>query len=128
MPVQRWTLYNPSTGITLTFPRNPIEGVLPEYEKNVDLQTTTSPDGQPLMFQGRDKPRTMPFSGSIRDKEHFDFMLAWYRLSVPVTVTDHLGNTFSLYLVRFAPKPKNRHNNPWAANFDAAAVVLGSSL
>ena len=128
MPVQRWTLYNPATSQLLTFPRNPVEGALPGYEKNVTTGTTTSPEGQPLIWEGRAKVRTMPFNGNIRDKAHFDFMLAWYRAKVACVVTDDLGNTFTLYLTRFVPTRRNRHNNRWSATYEAEAVVLGSSL
>jgi len=128
MPVTRWTLYNPESGQTLTFPRNPLQGVAPRREKKITSQTSSSPDGQPLIFEGPQEVRMAKFSGSIKDEAHYRFMVAWFNLENACRVTNHLGEWMDIYMTVFDPKPKNRHNNPWAADFEAEGIIIGASL
>lgn len=125
MTDHRWQFYNPTTATTVRFPLNPAEGALPSMEKVVEATTTTSPSGQPLIFEGRQRPRSFSLSGTIIDESHYNFMVDWFNSSVACQVTDELGNTFSLYLIKFSPKRKNRTNAPWAMDFDAEALVTG---
>lgn len=121
----RWQFYNPSTGQNIRFPLNPSEQSLPQREKTVEALTTTSPNGQPLIFEGREKPRTFPLTGVILTQEHYQFMVNWYDTKVACRITDELGNVFWLYLTKFNPKRKNRTNSAWAMDFDAEALVTG---
>lgn len=128
MPVTRWTLFNPQTGQTVTFPRNPIQGFVPPREKQIDAQTSTNPNGQPLLFEGPQKVRESEFTGNIKDEAHYRFMVAWFDSPAICTVTNHLGQTMLLYLTQFEMKPKNRHNNPWAGDYTASAIWMGGTL
>lgn len=124
MPVVRFTLTNTATGITQQWPMNPLEGVVPKRSKKVDAQTSSSPSGQPLLFEGRENPRRYPFKGNIRNKAHHDFLIAWYDWKVPAIIRDELDNTFTVYLVDLNITRRNRHNNPWSGTYEAEAIVI----
>lgn len=110
----------------MTFERNPREGALPQREKSVTASGTTAPaeEGNIVVFEGRDKPSTFDMSGTIASQAHYDFMVSWYDLRHQVRVTDDLGQVFWCYLTSFKPKRKNRHSHPWAADYEAQALIL----
>jgi hypothetical protein len=121
----RWTLHNPVTSTTITWPLNPREGALPNREKTYTAMGPTSPYGTQIVFQGRDKPITMSFSGGILEKSHYLFFSNWYDVPNEVTVTDELGNVFTMWLTKFQPKRKNRHSHAWAGEYEIEVLVLG---
>lgn len=123
MAVVRWTISGPMG--TIQFPLNPREGVLPLRQKQYTATTSADPDGAPIIYQGRDEPRTFPFTGTILYESHYDFFVEWYDAEVPCTVVDELGNSFQLWLTKFEPRRKIRHNYPWMADYDCEALVVG---
>lgn len=122
MPLQRWTITNADLG-TVTFPVNPSEGVLPALAKTVEVTGPVAYDGQPIIWEGREQPRTFPIKGAGRTQTHYNFMVNWYNSKKTATVVDDLGNTFTLYLTKFTPTRRNRTNYKWSFTFDAEAVV-----
>ncbi len=108
------------------FPINPKEGALPQREKNVTITSqATSPYANPIIFEGRHNPSMFPFSGTILTQSHYNFMVSWFESPQTCLVTDELGNSFELYLTLFKPTRKNRHNHPWAMDYQAEAVIVG---
>lgn len=122
MPV-RWTLHDPLTDETITFPCNPREGGLPALEKKATA--TASTQGNPVVWQGRDVVPTVDFSGVIISEEHLTFMIAWYETERILVLTDHLGRVSRVWLTKFVPVPRNRHNNPWSATYTATYMFFG---
>ncbi len=127
----RWILSSVDLG-TIEWYLNPNSGGLPVWEKQLDV--TSSAGGAPVIFEGRQRPITMPFSGVILEKDHWDFFLEWYESGYAVQITQDLrdeSNTRLVipyaYLTKFAPKRKVRHSHPWAADYDCEALVWGFS-
>src|SRR4051794_22423958 len=120
----RFTIYDPTTDTTSTFPINPVEGALPSYERKVSSAATAAPDGQNLIFEGEPDPQTLPFTGSLLYEEHHTFWRELLTVKHQVLLTDDLGNQWWVIFTKFAPKRKNRHSHPWAATFDAEAMIL----
>lgn len=124
MPVHRWTMWDPESDTTLTFPMNPVEGSLPSFEANITQHPTVAPDGMVLLFEGRDAAQTFPFSGWVLTQTHYQFLVNWFRLKRQVRVTDDLGNQFWLYLTKFTPTRKRSINFDWLIEYDAEAIIL----
>lgn len=120
----RWTIYDPVEDATMTFPINPREGALPQRERNLSTVPVTAPDGPPLIFEGEELVQEFPFSGTILTQAHWQFMTDWFEKRRQVRIVDDNGMTWWLYLKSFKPKRKNRHSHPWAADYDAVAIVL----
>lgn len=123
MPLQRWTLYDPETEETLTFPYNPVEGGYPKRAKKI--ASTTSTQGAHVIFEGREELPTVQFNGVILDDEHRLFLEAWFDLPYKVMVTDHLDRQFWAYLTELDITPRNRTNNPESATFTASYIHFG---
>lgn len=124
MASHRWKLYDPVDGVEIRFPINPREGALPALERTISSIATAAPDGRSLIFEGQQTPQEFSFTGAILSKDHYDFMVNWFNKRRQMRVTDDLGNQWWLMLKSFTPSRKRSHSHPWAADYDAVALVL----
>lgn len=121
--VVRWTLHDPETDETTTFPCNPREGGYPALEKKWSGNAST--EGNPVIWQGRDTVPTVDFSGAIQSEEHLMFMTAWHQTERILVLTDHLGRVCRVWLTKFTYTPRNRHTNKWSGTYTATYVFFG---
>lgn len=120
--VVRWKFFD---GVTeVEFPINPSEGGSPQYEKNFVFEDTSAPEGKTLVFEGRDSPKPLNFSGVILTEAHYDFMIEWWDKRNQVRITDDLGREFWVIIKSFRPKRERAHSYPWKHSFDVEAVIV----
>lgn len=124
-PTWRWTFSSSELG-SVRFLINPNSGGLPIWQKQIEVTSSTS--GSPVLFEGRQQPVIMPFSGAILEEAHWTFFRTWYESGYSVSILDDLGNNIpNAYLTKFAPKRKVRHSHPWAGDYECEALVWGIS-
>lgn len=119
-----WRWEDPTEGTVQFMEVNPNAGASPGYQKALSKQTTTAPDGQVLLFEGRDQAPTFDCSGVILTQTQFEFLYNAWNKRHPVILTDDLGRTFTLYIEKFTPKREPRRSHPWRHTYDLSAVVL----
>lgn len=122
--MQRWTFHDPVTNTTYTLPVNPKEGGEREYEKTVNTQDTTAPDGRTIVFEGRDKPGAIAWSSYFRSTAERDDFITWWRKRRQILRTNDLGEQDWIYLVKLSPKRKHVVNRRYRADYDINAIVL----
>lgn len=127
----RWSLYDPSTSETWTFPINPNKMTSPHPAKSStifarNVSQVDDSTGISRVFQQRQEPYEWSFSGVIRSQEHYEDFRDWARRVVRLRLTDHFGRVWS---IRFdsvdmdEQKPTFRH--PWRFTYTAKATVYG---
>lgn len=118
--VVRWTIGG------ITFPLNPTSGALPAIKKNITATGTTANwDGQNVLWAGSPDPQTIQFSGTIISPDHYELFKSWAEEYVVKEMTDDLGNSWTVLMIEFDPKRKNRHSHPWAMDYDATVQIVG---
>lgn len=74
-----------------------------------------------------EKPTTMEwsFGGVIRTEAHYNEMLRWVKKTNDVTIVDHTGQTFRVYLTDFEPEDrKPTRRTSWRLRYTVKAVLL----
>lgn len=122
--VAKWNLFDPNTNETYVFEVNPNEGGTPGITKKIEYQAPTSPAGPLVMFEGRDDPRKLEFSGVILSQTQLADMLTWFNKRYKLRLTDDLGRQFWVYLTTFEPTRERRVSHPWKHNYKATAAVV----
>ena len=126
VPNFRWSLYDPQLDTTIRWPQNPLSGALPQREKNLTIDASTG--GGAVVWEGASKPITMPFRGTITERDHYLFFDAWYRKPHKVKITDDLGNEAWAYLTKFTPDRQLSTSHPWKAEYDCSMLVLSFTI
>ena len=67
--VVKWQFHDPSMNESYVFEINPNDDGLPEYKKNFQVMSTSAPDGNVIVFEGRDEVRRGQFSGVTLSEE-----------------------------------------------------------
>lgn len=124
MPVVRWLFEDPNTLDAYTFAVNPSEGGSPSYQKTFSTSTTSAPDGNVVLFEGRDAPQRFQFSGVLFTQAEFNAFVTWWEKRYQITVTDDLGRTFSIVIESFSPTRKRARSHPWKHDYQVTAVVV----
>jgi hypothetical protein len=124
--VVRWTFDDPVATETYTFHVNPNEGGSPSYEKTINDERTTAPDGKALLFEGQDKVQRLEWSGVILEQAHYDKYVEWWQKRRQIKVTDDFGREFWIYLIAFTPtrRIRGQRTYPWRHDFRATAIIL----
>lgn len=120
-----WQFYDPILSTTLFMEVNPNSGASPDYKKNLTKKTTTAPDGQPLIFEGRSDLQQFPFSGVILTEDQYNFLYNAWAKKYAIQITDDLGRVFKIYLETFSPKRKISQTYPWRHDYSADGVIVG---
>lgn len=127
IPLVRWTFHDPTVPETYTLEINPNEGGAPDYKKSITTMATAAPDGSTLMFEGRDEPKRLDFSGVILTEAQYMAFLAWWQKRHQILVTDDLGREYWVYFEQWTPTRKRTIHYPWRHNFQAKTIILDVS-
>lgn len=122
--VVRWTFEDPVTLEEYEFDINPNAGGTPAYEKSFEYERTSAPDGKVIVFEGRDAPQKLEFSGVILEQAHYDAFVEWWQKRYQISVTDDLGRTFSIILEKFNPTRVRAYHYPWKHNYTVTATIV----
>lgn len=124
MAVVRWIFYDATTATTYTVPVNPNEGGTPHRKKSLRFQNTAAPNGKVLVFEGRNDPTEIQFSGTILEQAHLEALDEWYEKRHQIRVTDDLGRMFWIYLTDFEATRQRSALHPWKHTYTARATVV----
>lgn len=122
--VVRWQFDDPVSLETYTFAINPSEGGSPGYNKRFDFIATAAPDGRTLVFEGRDEPQELTFSGTLLTEAEFNAFVEWYQKRYQVLITDDLGRQFHIIVKSFVPVRERARSHPWKHSYTVAATVV----
>lgn len=120
----RWTFYDPTGPTTYNFPINPNEGGSPELRKTISYQNTSAPDGKVLVFEGRDSPPTMSFSGTLLTEAQYEAFETWFQKRRQIKITDDLDREYWIYITSYAPKRVRARNYPWKHTYQIEATII----
>lgn len=120
--VVKWQFYDGST--TEVFEVNPNEGGSPTRRKTMTYKNTAAPDGKTLVFEGRDEPGEISFSGTLLTQEQFDMFEEWWDKRQQVRITDDLGRQYWVYIHTFDAKRIRARSHPWKHEYTVEATIL----
>jgi hypothetical protein len=124
MAVVRWVFTEPATSDTYTVEINPNDGGTPGVAKSFQFSDTCAPDGQTVVFEGRDKPQTMDLSGVILHETHLQALYEWTQKRNPIVIKDDLLREFTVVIEEFTPTRKRSALYPWKHEFRLKATLL----
>lgn len=121
-----WTLTDNSTGApeVFQFPINPSEMDMPGREANISGETTVSPNGGVVLFQGRDKVRTGSFSGKILSQAYLNDFETWMSKWYPLDLVDDLANSWTILVTTYSLTRLRRASNPHAYEYQVQFMVM----
>jgi hypothetical protein len=124
MTVVKWVFTDPVDASTYTFAINPIGGGSPQLAKQITQKSSSAPDGQVTIMEGRDNPRTLEFNGTILDQSQYEAMIEWFGKRHVITITDDLGRTEHIYITDFSPTRKWSRSYPWRHEYSVKAAIV----
>lgn len=124
MAVVRWMFEDPNTLATYSFAINPSEGGSPAYAKNFQYSNTSAPDGKVIVFEGREQPQKIDFTGTLLTEEEYNAFVTWWEKRYQITVTDDLGRSFNIILESFQPKRERARSHPWKHSYQVTATIV----
>lgn len=117
-----WTFQEVYDPDEYEFAINPLDASMPSIEKTFTSQATA--DGNQVLFQGRNLPQKMTFSGTILTEVHLNAMREWSSKQKQVQITDDLVRKYWVYITSFTPTRKYKPEYPWMHEFSCSATVL----
>jgi hypothetical protein len=120
-----WTLTDNSTGspVVLSFDINPNSFDAPGRNTNIVSEQVTAPNGQTLVFQGRDASREATLSGAVTTQTFFSSLDTWKDKNYPLVLTDDQGSTWNV-LIKSWRWTRLRRTNNWRYDYTATVMVL----
>lgn len=125
-PVVRWTFLDPTDASTATFEMNPDSGGTPSREKNIVVQNTLGPNEKTLVVAIADNPEHIDFSGTILTPTMLDLINTWFSKTNPIELTDDLGRTYLIKMLKFDAKRVRKPYDLWFHTYTATAIVIGA--
>jgi len=124
--MSRWKLRDTVTGESWQMPMNPRE-MAPIHPPRGTSAFPRSPIGGAVraVRPGSKKPYMWNFSGGIRDKDHYQTLLAWTERTNLIELTDHLGRTLLIRFVGFDEKEKRPGQSSWRFDYAIQALIYG---
>jgi len=122
--VVRWTFEDPATLETYEYEVNPAAGGTPEYKKSIEYQNTLAPGGRTLIFEGRDEPLTLEWSGTILSEEQHTTFVDWWDKRHQIYLTDDLDRQYTIYITEYSPKRVRNASNQWKHEYTIRATIL----
>lgn len=121
----QWTLTDNSTGspVVLTFDINPNTFNPPGRSARIQADLTTAPNGQTLLFQGRDNTREAVFSGAVLTQSFYNKLDAEKDKNYPLVLTDDQGNSWDILFRTWRWTRLHRTNN-WRYDYTATVIVI----
>lgn len=125
MPHVAWTLTDNSTGTpeVMTFDINPNSFDPPGRQATIVQEQVTAPNGQTLLFQGRDQTRTASLSGVVATQAFYETLNTWKDKWYPLVLTDDQGNSWNVVIQEWTWTRLRRTNN-WRYDYSAKVIVL----
>ncbi len=120
----RWAFEDPNTLQTYVFPVNPSEGGTPSYDKQIQYQNTSAPDGKVISFEGRDQVQPFEFSGVLFTEAELNAFVTWWGKRYQIKVTDDLGREFWIEIRSFKPTRVRAVQHPYKHNYQVSAVIV----
>lgn len=126
----RWIFTDDVASETWTVPINPDSMTSPEPPvKNVRYARGRVSDqgGDPRVVTLLNKPgsRDWEFGGAIRTQAHYDALLAWTEKTNDITITDHLGRVWRVYLTDFVPTDRQPTKQVfWRLRYTVKAKII----
>lgn len=124
MAVVRWTFEDPVTSELHEFPINPKEGGTPAFKKNITTKSTSAPDGQAILFEGRRDVQTGEFKGVVRSEDEYNDMVYWFNKHNQIYMTDDLGRTQTIYVTDLSMTRVRQVQWPWKHEYTVQYTVL----
>ena len=120
-----WTLTDNSTGspVVMTFDINPNTFNPPGRNTNVVVELTTAPNGQTLLYQGRDNSREISFSGAVLTQSFYNKLNTEKDKNYPLVLTDDQGNTWNIIFRTWRWTRLRRFNN-WRFDYETTVIVI----
>ena len=122
--VVRWIFDDPVTLASYTVPVNPNRGGTPTFNKNLQFTNTAGPNGNVLVFEGRDEVKQMQVSGTILDQAHLDTLQAWAEKRYQLQVTDDLGRVFNIYITGFDAHSVRARSHPYQHEYTLTYIIV----
>lgn len=124
MPVVKWIFTDPIEIESYTFEINPNAGGSPQYKKNFTYSSTSAPDGQTVMMQGRSDPLYLEFSGTILSEDQYRTMVDWWYRNCIIQITDDLERQYYVVFTDFSPKRERAVHSPWKHSYTARCTII----
>ncbi len=122
--VVKWNLYDPTVPEGYTFEVNPNQGGTPPLKKAITYQSTTSPFGKTLIFEGRDQVQEETVSGTLLTQVQLENLQYWFDKRHQVLLTDDLGRQYWIYITSFTPKRERARSHPWKHSYELSYTIL----
>lgn len=126
MAYVKWYFYDSSvaTPETYTFDVNPSEGGSPTKQKNLIYKNTAGPNGNVLVFEGRDNVKEFTVSGVLLTEAQYTALDTWYEKRHQVEINDDLGRNFSIYITGLRFTRKRSFAYPWKHEWEMNYIIL----
>jgi hypothetical protein len=121
--VVKWIFEDASVPETYTFAVNPVQNDF-SLQKSLIQQKTLAPDGQTILFEGRDEPRKFSFDGTLLEADQHDKFVEWFEKRRQIKVTDDLGAETLIYITNYTTQRGWRQSHPNRRTYTVDAVVV----
>lgn len=122
--VVRWTFNDLATLESYELEINPSDGGSPQYRKNITYQNTIAPGGRTLIFEGKDEPITLEWSGKVLSQEQHETFVDWFDKRHQILLVDDLQREYMVYITSYEPKRERSALNQWKHTYTMKATVL----
>jgi len=113
--------------LTYTFEISPDQFEGPPLRKRLTYDFPTAPNSSLIIFEGRDEPRTIRFSGKILSSAQYDAMKTWFNKRYNLWLDDDRGIRYTIYITSFDPKRERSRSYPYKYSYVAEALVSEGS-
>lgn len=122
----QWKLTDNSTGtpVEYNFYVNPKTQGFDGRKANVTSETSTAPNGQVLLFQGRDKVPTFKFSGHIISSAQYSDMNTWLEKPYPMVLTDDQSRAWTVLITSYTLERVKRANNQYRFDYNVDGLII----
>ena len=119
----KWEFYDPHIDQSYAFDINPLNWNMSILSKSVEDRPTAYGRRQ-IAFEGRRKPQTMSFSGTILNEHQYNALQNWANKRYQIRLTDDLNRVMWIYITKFAPQRQLHPNDPFYFNYSVEATIL----
>lgn len=115
--MSRWKFETLDGTQTYSFHVNPNSMTSPIPNRSVEWDYAAAPNGDgsgPVGYSGKRaarQPHPWEFGGIIRSQDQFSAFLLWLNKKTWIRLTDHLGRTYVVRLMAFAPEQLGQSRN-----------------
>lgn len=134
----RWTIYDPESGDSAAFVRNPkvafdlgygkhhLHGSKPKVnaaQSGVHGISSALNDQGSVLIYGQDEVVKGSIDGYIMSLDDWNFYQSWFNRGGPLVLTDDLGRRVTVLFETFSPLRVRKSSTPWFHTFKLAFVV-----